>query len=302
MVKKLKSTMGRVNRDLKFCGISFIPSMTLILIVILIPIAVGIGMSFTNLTFLRPSTRWIGLANYSRMLFSDRHTWSSVLITLQWVVGTTSMMYLIGMVIALILNEDFPGNTLAKVIVIFPWVVPNLVASYMWEWLFDPSYGSVNWIFSKFTGQGIAINWLGSPNLALYSLMSIMVWRGVPFMTIMLLAALKTIPNQLYEAATVDGAGVFSRFRHITLPNIRNVSGVALLLMTIWMFNHFDIPFVLKSGGPASASMLLSIRTYLVAMLQLRLGYAAAHGVFLMILMMVAAFFYLRTVLKEERG
>jgi multiple sugar transport system permease protein len=275
--------------------------MLLISIVILFPVFLGISISFTNLHFLRPTFQWIGLENYTHLLFEDRHTWPAILTTLQWVIGTTSAMYVIGFLAALILNEDFPGNTVARIIVIIPWVVPNVVASYMWEWLYDPTYGAINWLLSQLTFQEVHIHWLGRSDTALYALMGIMVWRGVPFMTIMLLAALKTIPGELYEAARVDGAGVFARFWYVTLPSTRTVSGVALLLMSIWMSNHFDIPYTLTSGGPGDTSMLLSILTYMLAMLELRLGYASASGVLLMFLMMIAAVFYLRTVLREDK-
>jgi multiple sugar transport system permease protein len=293
--------MPRFDSNRRFCAFSFIPSMILICMVILIPVIIGISLSFTNLFFLKPTYQWIGFDNFSRLLFSDRHTWGSVFATFKWVIGTTGAMYLLGLMAALLLNNNFPGNTIARVIVILPWVVPNVVASYMWEWLYDPTYGGVNWILSKFLQQEVTIHWTGRSDTALFALMGVMIWRGVPFMTIMLLAALKTIPVELYEAATVDGAGPIKRLWYITIPSIRNVSGVSLLLMSIWMSNHFDIPFTLTGGGPGDSSMLLSIRTYLLAMLELRLGYASANGVLLMILMMIAAIFYLKTILKEER-
>ncbi|MCX6089354.1 MAG: sugar ABC transporter permease [Candidatus Atribacteria bacterium] len=298
MVTKKNVSLAKSN--IRFCWFSLTPALIVIMAVVALPLIYAIAISFTNLNFMRIDYQWVGLQNYQRLFFQDIYFWSSVLTTVKWVIGTTFIPYIIGLATALLLNQKFHGNTFFKVVVVLPWVVPNVIAAFMWERLYDTSYGAVNWVLSVITGREVTLPWLSSSNLALYALMGIMIWRNMPFMSVMLLAALKTIPIELYEAATIDGAGVFQQFRYITLPQIKNVSGVSLLLMSIWMFNHFDVPYVLLRGGPGTTSRLLPIHTYMIALNQLRLGYGSASGVILMLIILILAGFYLRTVLRQE--
>lgn len=296
----VKKNISLAMNNVRFCWYSLTPALIVIIAVVAIPLIYAVGLSFTNLNFMRLDYRWIGFQNYQRLLFQDIYFWPSLLTTIKWVIGTTIIPYLIGLATALLLNQKFHGNTFFKVVVVIPWVVPNVIAAYMWERLYDTSYGAVNWILSFITRTDVTIPWLSSSSYALYALMGIMIWRNMPFMSVMLLAALKTVPQELYEAATIDGASVFQQFRYITLPQIKNVSGVSLLLMSIWMFNHFDIPYVLLRGGPGTTSRLLPIHIYFSALDQLRLGYGSAVGVILMLIILILASFYLRTVLRQE--
>jgi ABC-type sugar transport system permease subunit len=295
-----KKTISLAESNVRFCWYALTPAMIVIIAVIAFPLIYALYISFTDMNFMRVEYSWIGLSNYQRLFFGDLFFWPSVVTTIKWVIGTTFIPYVIGLVIALLLNQKFHGNTFFRVVIIIPWVVPNVIAAYMWERLYDTSYGAVNYILSVFSGKEVTLPWLSSPSLALYALMGIMIWRNIPFMSVMLLAALKTIPKELYEASTIDGAGILQQFRYITLPQIKSVSGVSLLLMLIWMFNHFDIPYVLLKGGPGTTSRLLPINTYVTALNQLRLGYGSASGVILMLIILVLCGLYLRTILRQD--
>lgn len=283
----------------RFCWYTIAPALIIVLGIVIFPLIYAIGMSFTDLNLMRSSFNWIGLENYKRLFFEDRYFWTSVFNTLKWVIGTTIIPYSIGLFTAMILNNDFPGNTFFRVAVTIPWVVPNVIAAYMWERLYDTSYGAVNWILSSLTGSEVAIPWLSSSKFALFALMGVVIWRNSPFMTIMLLAALKTIPKELYEAATIDGANSFKKFAYITFPQIKSVSVISLLLMSIWMFNHFDVPYVLLKGGPGISSRVLSIHTYMTSLDQMRLGSGSASGVILMLIILIITSYYIRTLSRQ---
>lgn len=275
------------------------PSVILTIIIIFIPVICGILLSFTDLNLILPQWNWVGLKNYIEMINNPR-TIASLKITLIWAIFTTIAAYFFGLVAALLLNNDFPGNAFFRMMIFIPWVVPNVVAAYMWEWQYDPTYGGVNYILSLLARRTVDINWL-STRTALPAMMNISIWRNLPFMAIMLLAALKTIPLELYEAAKVDGANSLQTFWHITLPSIKNVSSIIILLMLIWMFNHYDVPWVLSQGGPASSTMLFSIRTMRISMQEYRMGFGAAHGVVLMIIISIVVMLYIRLVMREEQ-
>ena len=294
-MKKLHSLRQQNKR---FCFLCFSPSMILTIIIIFIPVIYGMVLSFTDLNMIFPQWSWTGFSNYIEMINNPR-TLASLRITLIWVIFTTAGAYFFGLISALLLNNDFFGCIVFKIIVFIPWVVPAVIAAYMWEWQYDPTYGGVNYILSLFTNGTVDIHWL-SLKTALPAMINISIWRGIPFMAIMLLAALKTIPRELYDAARVDGANALQTFLNIILPSIKNVSLIAILLMTIWMFNHYDVPWVLSQGGPASSTMLLSIRTMRISIQEYRMGFGAAHGVLLMITISIVAIFYMKITMKNK--
>ena len=175
-----------------------------------------------------------------------------------------------------------------------PWIVPGVVVALVWEWLYQPNYGVINDLLLRLGWLSDRVAWLSDPALAMAAVVTTNVWRGVPFFAIMLLAGLQAIPDELYEAARVDGASVTERFWHITLPLVRPIIVVATATRIIWTFNYADLIFVMTSGGPANATQITSTYTLLMAYSNLDFGYAATLSVVLLVIMMVFTTLYLR--------
>lgn len=164
-----------------------------------------------------------------------------------------------------------------------PWVMPGAIVGLMWSWLFNPSFGLINDILIRLHLISDRIAWLAQPSTALWAIIFTNVWRGAPFFTIMLLAGLQSIPNELYEAARVDRASMWARFRHITIPMLRPTIAISIIIRIIWSFNYPDIIWIMTQGGPGNSSQILASYVLQTAYLRLDFGYAAAMSVFALI-------------------
>ena len=192
---------------------------------------------------------------------------------------------------------------MVRTVALLPWIIPGVVVGLIWEWLYQPNYGVINDLLIKAGWLHDRIAWLSTPDLAMAAVVFTNVWRGIPFFAIMLLAGLQAIPEELYEAARIDGAGVVDRFWFVTLPLMRPIIVVATATRIIWTFNYADLIFVMTSGGPANATQITSTYTLLQAYSNLDFGYAAALSVVLLLIMLAFTAAYLRvTHGVEETG
>ncbi|MCZ7545536.1 MAG: sugar ABC transporter permease [Anaerolineae bacterium] len=182
-----------------------------------------------------------------------------------------------------------------------PWVVPSVVAALCWRWIYAGEYGILNHMLQQVGLIQRPLQWLSTPDLAMPAVIAVGIWKWVPFMAVVMLAGLQSIPKELYEAAEVDGANIVQRFRQITMPHVRNLSLIATLLSFIWTFNHFDIVYVMTKGGPANATHLLSTYSYLSAFAYFDIGYAAAMAVVMLVALTVLAVPYLRLMRGESQ-
>jgi multiple sugar transport system permease protein len=180
-----------------------------------------------------------------------------------------------------------------------PWVTPTVVASVIWMWMFSFEFGMVNYILKSLGLISKYISFLASADLALPAVLVASVWKGVPFQSIIHLAGLQGIPEELYDAAKVDGAGMFGRFFHVTLPQLRSIVVIVLILQSVWAFNGFDMLYVLTRGGPGWATYVLSIYVYLSSFQYWELGYGAALATMMLLILIVAAVLFIRQVLKD---
>jgi multiple sugar transport system permease protein len=241
---------------------------------ILWPFINAILLSFTTRSINRVET-FVGLRNYT-LLLRDADFRSALSNTVLFTVWSVSVKLAVGMTIALLLNSKLPFRNLLTGIMLLPWIVPEVVTAMAWRSIYDPIFGGLNPIL---IGLGVIdrpVAWLAEPKLALPSVIAVNVWKGIPFFTMLLLAGLKAIDNEQYEAAEVDGASAFHRFRHITLPGLRYVIAVTLLLSTISTFNTFGLVYLMTGGGPGGATRLYSILAYEKAIIGLRFGPGAA--------------------------
>ena len=267
---------------------------------IVFPILKAIHMSLYNHVLIRPQEYgFIGLGNYGRLLQDDVF-WLSLWNSSVWVFGSVVFQFLGGFAAALLLHQKFVGRAFVRTASLIPWVIPGVVVALVWEWLYQPNYGVFNDILLRVGWLKERVAWLSDPNLAMPAVIATNIWRGVPFFSIMLLAGLQAIPDDLYEAARVDGASVTERFWHVTLPLLRPIIVVATATRIIWTFNYADLIFVMTSGGPANATQITSTYTLLQAYSNLDFGYAATLSVVLLLIMLAFTIAYLRVTREIE--
>ena len=251
-----------------------------------------------SLNFLALDRRPFGLANYLAVL-SDSATWHSVTVSLIYVAGTLLPAFIIGLLTALLLDRAFPLRRWLRSLMLLPWAVPGVMVSLIFLWLFDASFGVVNYLLRSAGLITTDIAWYTDETTALFAVIVPTVWKSYPFFTLTLLAAMQSIPGELYEAAKMDGATAMQRFRHITWPGIRAPATLALVLNGLWVFREFDIIYAATSGGPAKATETLGIRAYNEAFGYFYMGRASVIGVLMLSIALVAVFIARRPMRKE---
>lgn len=242
--------------------------------------------------------KFVGLDNYvdvlSDPIFVQRLMWTVV-----WTVCCVSATFLLGLVLANMLNRQFRGRAAYRMMLILPWAVPGFVSVFAWRFLFNRDNGLLNKVLD---GGGIsAVPWLDDPTWAKFSVIAVNVWLGVPFMMVALLGGLQSIPGELYEAAEMDGAGPWKRFLYITVPGLRAVSSTVILLSTIWTFNMFPVIFLLTRGGPGDSTEILVTQAFRQAFVESPRDFAgsATWGVLILAVLMIFAFVYRRSLRKQ---
>ena len=292
--------LSRRTRELVTGYAYLVPVIVVLAGTVLFPILKAIQMSLYQHVLIKPHEYgFIGLGNYARLL-RDEVFWLSLWNSFVWVFGSVSLQFVGGFAAALLLHQTFHGRALVRTLTLLPWVIPGVVVALIWEFLYQPNYGAINDVLGRLGVMTEKVAWLSNPSLAMPAVILTNVWRGVPFFAIMLLAGLQAIPDELYEAARVDGASVTQRFWHITVPLLRPIIVVATATRIIWTFNYADLIFVMTSGGPAHATQITSTYTLLQAYSNLDFGYAATLSVVLLVIMLVFTILYLRVTRGVE--
>lgn len=281
--------------DRVFVPLTVLPTVLLSLFVFGIPLLFSLILSFQGWSIDKPllGGDFVGLRNYED-LFADPLFRSSLVLTIAYTAVTVTAELLVGLGVALLLNSRVPFIRFFRTALIVPMMITPIVASLTWKLLLDPNYGLVNAIL------GTNTVWLGDPTLALIAVAIVNVWQNAPFVAILLLAGLQSLPSEPVEAAAVDGANRWQSFRHVTLPLLMPYIVVALLLRTIFEFRSFENVWVMTGGGPANATKLLSVYTFEASFLSFDLTLAAAASwVMLLIVMIFCVFFILASRRKE---
>lgn len=280
-----------------------LPALIAIGLVILYPLFSVVVTSFERYHLLEILTKgptYIGFANYVEIL-KDPEFWYSLGITMYFTAACVILTILAGLAVALLLNLEFPGHKVLSVAILIPWVMPRVASSILWKWIYDDQFGILNYLLTLLGFKGMAsYAWLAHTSSALWAVIIVVVWQSFPFIAVSLLAALQSIPAELYEAAMIDGASPWQRLRFITLPLLRNLLGVLTVISTIWDFKAFDQMWVLTEGGPAGGTMILGIHTWMNAFAYLRMGRASALAVIMLLLVTAITLFYLRIFNREE--
>lgn len=275
------------------------PALAFSACIALAPILYTAWMSFRRELPIFGISEFAGLDNY-RFLLEDARFWSALGTTAWFIALSVPLELVLGVSIALLLNRPFPGRGLARALVLVPWAVPNVVAARFWEWIFNADYGVLNYLL------GLRINWLGDPGWALYAAVAADVWKTTPFVVLLALAGLQVIPEELYRAARVDGAGAWQLFRHVTLPLLWPVLLIVLLFRTMDAARIFDLIFVLTGGGPANTTETLVVYNYKLFYRTLQFGYgstlAVATFLFILALSLVYILFLRRIWTRTAAG
>jgi multiple sugar transport system permease protein len=265
------------------------PVLILIVAVMLVPLSVGLSYAFRDILLLDPfSGGFVGF-NHFRELQSDRSFRAALLNTLIWTGASVALQSIFGLILALLLNREFPGRRLVQAMVFLPWAVPTFLVGLDWAWLFNPVVGPLpGWLFAlKITPD--TNNLLAAPGTALIGPIVASIWWGIPFFAITNLAALQSIPKDLYEAASIDGASVFKQFHSITLPLLAPTLAITILLRTVWVANFADLIVVMTNGGPADSTQTVASYIFTVAFRRLDFGYASSIAAVLLTLLFVYA-------------
>jgi multiple sugar transport system permease protein len=293
-----------LGRDWKLGWILVVPIVAVLVGLITYPFVLAIVLSFTDKMIGRPAA-FVGLENYSDVLFGPEFGavfWKSVLNTVIYTVVAVAAKSVLGMTMALFLHEEFRGRNLMRALCFLPWAIPSLIVGLSWQWIYNGTQaGVLNMILIDLGLSDTLIQWLANPHLALWSVILVVIWQGCPFYGMMFLAGLQSIPRELYEAASIDGANVFQRYRNVTLPGLTTVITITILLSTIWTANSFNYIYVLTGGGPANATMTFPMFAYQVGIAGAqRLGAASAITILFLPFFLAIIYILTRRMLAEE--
>ncbi len=262
------------------------PAIVLLVTVLLVPLIVGISYSLRKFTAFK--SEYVGLQQYEAML-SDAVLGQALINTLWWTVASLFFQFFLGLGLALLLDKPFFGRRVVQAVVFLPWAVPSFLSGLTWAWLFNPIIGPLpHWLYALgLKAEPTSI--LSDTSTAMWGPIVANVWFGIPFFAITLLAALKSIPSELHEAAAIDGATPWQRFTKVTLPFLAPTIAITVMLRTIWIATFADLIFVMTEGGPAGSTSTVPVYIYVSAFKSLDKGYASAVAVLLLVLLILYA-------------
>jgi ABC-type sugar transport system permease subunit len=277
----LVSLARMLGPDYRMGFLFILPTVLLVLSLVAYPFCYAIYLSLTR-KYVGVPPVFVGFDNYVKLTF-DGFFQRAVVNSFIFTFGSVGVKLVLGMVMALVLTSGIRFRSFWTGVLLIPWVAPTVVSALNFLWIFDYSLGVLNYMLVKvfhLLPQGVG--WLSEPKTAMASVIGVNIWRGFPFFGISFLAGVRAIPSEMYEAAAVDGAGALQRFRHVTLPGVKNILIIVTLLSTIWTFNDFQIVYILTRGGPGGATQVLPVFTYEIAFGAQRLGEAIAVALYML--------------------
>lgn len=283
----------------KLAFLFLLPATVYLLAFMIYPILNVIIMSTYQTSRMAKMLKFTGVTNYWD-LFQQKDFWQVMLRSIYWTGLAVAVKTVFGMVIALLLNVKYTGRKVARTLIIIPWASSIPISSLLWTWVYHHEFGLLNHTLKV---TGIWKNppvWLGSPASAFFSVIWVDIWIGIPFMTLVFLAGMQSISQDLYEAAEVDGANAFKRFMYVTLPGLRDVLLIATLLSTLWTFNDFNTIYIITEGGPANSTHILITYIYEHTFHFLKWNYGAVMAVITFIILSIIAWIYSRVYFRRE--
>jgi multiple sugar transport system permease protein len=277
------------------------PALAFVALTVMFPMAYSLWNSTQDLNIgnlLAGETPFVGLDNYRRVV-SEAAFWHALGVSTLFTLGSLVLQFALGLMLAMFFAREFPLSGLLRSLVLVAWVLPPLVSGTLWRWMLDGDYGIVN-LGLELLGLGGDHYWLTEPSTALLATIVANTWVGVPFNMLLLLVGLQNIPDALYEAARIDGANGWQRFRHVTMPLLRPVAVTAAILGLIYTFKAFDIVFIMTGGGPVEATTVLPLYAYQLSFTFFRLGDGAAAATLLVAIPLALSAIYVRRMRAEE--
>ena len=280
-------------RDTRIAVLFLLPTLAFLLAFILYPVLYNVYLSFRDFNFLQGTSRYVGWLNYEQVI-QDATFWGSLWNNLVWTVGGVGGQLVLGLLAAVALDTPGRGMAVLRSLLLIPYVVPSIATAVTWRWMFNDFYGVLSFLLALIGLLPRETSPFASIHLAMPTAILVSIWHGFPFAMIVYWAALQAIPKEQYEAARVDGAGPLQEFLHVTLPHLRHITMVLLVLRTLWMFNYFDLLYLLTKGGPAGATQHLPILVYITSFGLFRFGQAAAIAALMAVAAGVLVFAYIR--------
>jgi multiple sugar transport system permease protein len=278
-----------------------LPCATVLILMMYNPVVRTFVYSFSKVELPSFRTSWVGLSNFARVAATPavpQVLWN----TFVWVIGTIVFRFVLGFWAALALNTQVKGRLLLRTLALLPWTVPSIVAANTWRWMLQADIGLVNGFLKKWGLGALAFNWLGSQHTALGSVLAAYTWAGYPFVMIMLLAGMQAIPEDLYDAGKIDGANAVQSFFHITLPSLRNVVVILVILEVISGFNSFDLLYIMTAGGPGGASEILGLFIYRLGFTNFDFAGASAVSTVLIVIAVACFVLYVPASARRRRA
>ncbi|GIV79094.1 sugar ABC transporter permease [Litorilinea aerophila] len=277
-----------------------LPSLLVMALFTVYPLVDGLRMAFTNANLLRDDVRYVGMDNFRRMLQDDVF-WISLYHSVLLTVVVVLLQLIGGLILASAMRQDLPGMGFFKSIIMASWVIPVAATVIMFKFMAQPDVGLINILLRSVGLERLNKYWLGDPQVALPFIMMLHLWRNVPFYGVAFLAAMQAIPRAQYEAAEIDGANAWDRFRYVTLPGIRNMIVVMVTIHVLWTFNNFDFVYLATGGGPVNATDVLPVYVYRLSWNSYSIGYASSVGTVMLILLMLYFVVYVRLSERQAR-
>lgn len=293
-MKKNKMKIDKINL------VFVLPAMLIVFLLLVYPIISSVYFSFTSKNLIRPYYKWIWFDNF-KFVLTNPEFYHAFLTSIKWTILSITGQLLVGFIAALSLNRIPKFSGFYRTLLIIPWAFPAIVIAFSWKWILNDVYGFIPNLFTQLHITKENINFLADPKTAFWIVLFINIWFGAPLFMVNILAALKTIPREQYEAAIVDGASSFQVFRYITIRHIRGVIGLLVVLRTIWVFNNFDLLYLLTGGGPSDLTTTLPIYAYKTGWNLKRLGTASAVTILLLLFLMAVCFGYFKLLNRWER-
>jgi len=292
------TTGSLLERESSLGIILMLPGAVLLIAFMAYPFFLGIWLSITD-SMIGRMGHFIGLRNFSDLL-TDTIFQQTAWNTFVYAMVTVPFKAALGLGLALLLNNHMRFSNPIRAAVMMPWIVPTALSTLGWFMIFDPVFSPVSWLLRHFGLISQNINFLGDPGLAISSVCLANIWRGTPFFGITILAGLQAVPNELHEAAAIDGASMWHRFLHVTVPHIRGVVLIATLLSIIWTFADFQLIYVLTKGGPANTTHIFGTYAYQIGLSATEIGMGAAIALYMFPILMLFAIVLLVYIRREE--
>ncbi|WP_434655474.1 carbohydrate ABC transporter permease [Thermoanaerobacterium thermosaccharolyticum] len=293
-----KAISSRNKKDKRIALIMILPALIFIIALIGYPLFKIVIDSFLKLNLVNVEVKgFAGIDNFKNVI-SDEHFIQSVKNTITWTAFSVLGEYLLGMITAILLNQNIKGKIIFRTLIFTPWLVPIMVAGMTWSWMLDPNFGIINYLLTHLHILKSPIDFIGNSRYAMGTVIFVNIWRSFPYYTITFLAGMQSIPNEIIEAASIDGAGFFKTLFKIILPQLRTVTLVIVFMHIIWTSINFDFIWIMTQGGPNYATMTLPIMIYRYSMQLFDVGAASSLSLMMFLIMLIFFVFYYRERIK----